>query len=69
MIKIKKYKINLNNIPDDDPYKGLMKEEMSKQEVAMLGTIIMKDKIDKLKHKLFGWYYERKSKTKNNEKV
>ncbi|MFX0132514.1 MAG: hypothetical protein ACFFDN_02590 [Candidatus Hodarchaeota archaeon] len=65
----KKYKIDLAKIPDDDEYKGLLKEEMTKQEVAMLGTIIMKDKISKLKYKLFGWYYERKSKNKNQKKV
>jgi len=66
---MKKYKINLDDIPDDDEFKSLLKEEMTVGEVAMLGNIILREKINKLKHKLFGWYYERKTKTKNNKKI
>ena len=60
-----KHKVNIENIPDK--YKHLVKPEMTNNEVAFLGHIIMKDKIANLKHKLFGWYYERRNKKQNTE--
>lgn len=53
---------NLDNIPDE--YKPLVKEEMTRDEVALLGTVIIRDKIARLKNKMFGWYYERKKRVK-----
>lgn len=63
----KTFRVNLENIPDE--LQPLVKEEMTKDEVALLGTIIFKMKYEKFKNKLMGWWYERKSKTKNREKV
>jgi DNA primase len=63
----KTFRVNLENIPDE--LQPLVKEEMTKDEVAMLGTVIMKMKYEKFKNKLMGWWYERKPKIKNRKEV
>ena len=60
-------KVSIDNIPDE--YKSLVKEEMTKEEITTLGTVIMKDKIARLKHKILGRWENRKSKRENREKI
>jgi hypothetical protein len=62
-----KHKVNMDNV--DEKYKPLVKENMTTQEIQILGEIILKEKIQNLKNKLFGWYYKRKNKKNNKKKI
>jgi len=62
-----KHKINIENIPEK--YKSFVKPEMTNQEISMFGTIILKEKIQNIKNKLFGWYYEKKIEKNNRKKI
>jgi hypothetical protein len=62
-----KHKVNVDNI--DDEYKSLVKEEMTNAEVTILGTVIVKHKIERMKNKLFGWYYAKKNSEKNKKEI
>lgn len=59
---MKKVKVNMDNFEDDE-LKPFIKEEMTRDDIALLGHYIIKEKFRKLKYKLFGWYYERFKKT------
>lgn len=52
------FKVNTSNIPDE--LQPLVKDEMTRQEIALLGNVILRMKIDKFKNKIFGWWYNRK---------
>jgi len=58
-----KHKVDIDNVPDK--YKYLVKEEMTNDEIAILGTIIMKDKLSNFKQKLLWWKHDRKTKKHN----
>lgn len=62
-----KHKVNVESIPDE--FKPLVKPKMSNEEVASLGAIILKYKIERFKNKYFGWYYARKNKKQGKKKV
>lgn len=66
-MKKKVYNVNVDAV--DDEYKPFVKDEMTSGDIALLGRAIMHNKMTSVKDKLFGWYYERKSKKKGNEKV
>lgn len=51
----------------EDPYEKFIHDNMTRGEISALGTIILKDKIERLKNKLFGWYYKRKNARKNKK--
>lgn len=53
-------KVDVDSVPEK--YKGLVKPEMTYEDMSILGKAIMKEKFYKIKQKLFWWYYERKSK-------
>jgi len=62
-----KHKVNTENIPEE--YQSIVKPEMTNAEVGQLGVIILKQKIANTKNKLFGWYYDRKTKKKNKKEI
>jgi len=62
-----KHKVNVESI--DEEYQSIVKPEMTNYEVGQLGMIVLKTKISRLKNKLFGWYYDRKTKKKNQKKI
>jgi len=44
------HKVNVENI--DEEYQELVKSEMTNQEISQLGTIILKQKLSKIKNKI-----------------
>jgi len=62
-----KHRVDVDKV--DEEYRSLVKPEMSNNEVAQLGVVIAKQKLSKIKNKLFGWYYERKSKKQSKKKI
>lgn len=46
-------KVDLENV--DEEYLPLCSEEMSLDEIGQLGTIIVKHKLGKWKHKILDW--------------
>lgn len=60
-------KININNIPDK--YKGIIKEDMTRDEIMQLGQIIMKEKKEKFKMWIYGVFHGKKTKNENNKKI
>jgi len=60
-------KVKTENI--DEEYQGIVKENMTKDEIAQLGVIIAKQKITNLKNKICWWKYDRKTKKQNKKKI
>ena len=61
---MKPIKVNTKDIPDE--LQEFVNDKMTKEEVALLGYVILQQKISRIKQKLFGWLYDRKTK-KNNK--
>jgi len=60
---MKNIKVDMENL--DEKYKPYFKEEMTRQEISIAGTLILKQKLSNIKYKLLGWYYEKKHKKQN----
>jgi len=56
-------KVDIDKV--DDEYKTLVKEDMSKSDIAFLGTVIIKHKFSKVKHKILGVFHAKKTKEKD----
>ena len=63
----KTHSVNVDKIPDD--YKCLVKPEMTNDEIATLGNVLIRMKYENLKNRLFGWYYEKKLKRKSKGNI
>ena len=48
-------KVDLDNV--EDKYKFMAKEDMSREEIGMLGMIVFKDKLSNLKAKIKGVFH------------
>lgn len=46
-----KVKVDISKV--DEKYRSLVKPEMTREELAMFGTVLLKDKIANLKYKLY----------------
>ena len=62
-----KHSVDISKIPDE--FKCLVKDEMTNEEIALLGNVVLRYKIDSLKNRLYGWKNEKRFKGKNRKDI
>ena len=63
----KTHTVNIDAFPDD--IKPLLKPEMTNDEIAVLGNVLIRHKMANVKNKLLGWYYAKKLKGKSGKDI
>ena len=62
-----KHSVDVSKIPDE--FKCLVKDEMTNEEIAQLGNVVLRYKIDSLKNRFYGWKNEKRFKGKNRKDI